>query len=1059
MPFGQNPLQFEPQTSVGTVSTTITTPNNAQPVSLVDRVQSQIKQQRPTRITQPGYEVYFYSRFGGGGKNPWGSNLTPATYSGSPGTSTGVTTMKNVTPDIFFNSKMYDFNNASAPGVYSITVNTRVNNQQGSDASIRIIQPEGIEYFKPTMGYSPAKQPDYDTPNTHPGGTERIGVMDTVVIKLINKPQYGDTLRETVFRGVVKQIRRTKNPTGGTWIDLDLMDFTEWLIQLYAIPIGWFTTIAFNITGRGIAAQLLRYANQLYTGKWSPLGVPLAVAQNAAAKIAKIIDQALNTTFLEDIKLQSHAMDIPPLLWMENAQLINKGIPDDAFMGQGTIQNLLNTVVFKPDGSVNNAGTILSNAKTFVANIGSQIWTAAQSIWSGQFSNVVSAEDVESLTTYQRWATTTNLQSELNRSIVNQAPVGAGVKNNLQQIAWILSDVNLPLIFEFGHKQVWQTIYDFASRSMREAYFDFAPKIAGEPQCIYDTATVPEIKAYGAQLDDIHPNIGILKYRLSPCFIPYDASKDFNSKTSNTNTSTQFRFFSISDDDMLLTEATEDEGGVFTAVLAFGSSIDPETIADDALKVLLLSQGNVLSFAQSIDTDIERRIGYRFMSNHDNNIAIPLLNYLLGYIQLERSQLNMFNQTITILGNPYIQPGSIVRIESQHVDYYCSGVMHSWNLQSGYQTILTLQYGHSTGRPPSGARGGSNPNVLSQTQAAQCHLDLTPLNSLGISSTLTVGNVNELCLVSTLWKFMTCGTREDAVLTGLRPEAAKGAQLKCGGPASTLGIPKWPFPVYGPLGIQATTNDLQNALCKFQTGMPLSIKYISALLKKYKDSTTQMGSPNAAFAGINQSDTFEKVVAAWFTDDGSQTQFDPATLSLVITSLRKLYDDCKNCLATPVSEFQANTDAEVMAATKGLKMVNPLTGTLDSGDVTLVSTFGNPNNQGRKHDGIDLAHPGDDTGKPIYAAAAGRIISTQSIGESGGYGNLTIIDCGNGITMYYAHQSQFLVSNGQNVAVGHEIGLEGNTGESFGAHLHFEIRENGNPRNPIPILSQNGVNI
>jgi murein DD-endopeptidase MepM/ murein hydrolase activator NlpD len=100
----------------------------------------------------------------------------------------------------------------------------------------------------------------------------------------------------------------------------------------------------------------------------------------------------------------------------------------------------------------------------------------------------------------------------------------------------------------------------------------------------------------------------------------------------------------------------------------------------------------------------------------------------------------------------------------------------------------------------------------------------------------------------------------------------------------------------------------------------------------------------------------------------------------------------------------------------------------------------------RLHAGVDMAAP---IGTPIRAAGAGVV---SSAGWGGGYGNLIMIDHGNGIVTRYAHLSQMDVAAGQPVSAGVLIGRMGTTGASTGSHLHFETRINGTPSNPACFL-------
>lgn len=128
-------------------------------------------------------------------------------------------------------------------------------------------------------------------------------------------------------------------------------------------------------------------------------------------------------------------------------------------------------------------------------------------------------------------------------------------------------------------------------------------------------------------------------------------------------------------------------------------------------------------------------------------------------------------------------------------------------------------------------------------------------------------------------------------------------------------------------------------------------------------------------------------------------------------------------------------------------MLWPVSGTVTSG-------FGerkNPLGLGDDfHPGLDIAA---DEGSPIAAAAAGRVISA---GPDGGYGNLIVIDNGNGVTTRYGHCSRIYARVGETVAAGQSIGAVGSTGHSTGPHLHFEVRIGTTPVDPKNYLSPPG---
>lgn len=101
---------------------------------------------------------------------------------------------------------------------------------------------------------------------------------------------------------------------------------------------------------------------------------------------------------------------------------------------------------------------------------------------------------------------------------------------------------------------------------------------------------------------------------------------------------------------------------------------------------------------------------------------------------------------------------------------------------------------------------------------------------------------------------------------------------------------------------------------------------------------------------------------------------------------------------------------------------------------------------GTLHPGIDIGVP---TGTPIHAAGSGTVVWC---GWMSGYGNLVMIDHHNGLATLYGHQSRIAASCGEQVSAGDVIGYVGCTGFCTGPHLHFEVRLNGTPVDPLGYL-------
>lgn len=146
--------------------------------------------------------------------------------------------------------------------------------------------------------------------------------------------------------------------------------------------------------------------------------------------------------------------------------------------------------------------------------------------------------------------------------------------------------------------------------------------------------------------------------------------------------------------------------------------------------------------------------------------------------------------------------------------------------------------------------------------------------------------------------------------------------------------------------------------------------------------------------------------------------------------------------------YQAMLAASVGSGNIGLVKSLNFRHPLDAGVYYISAIYGYSAAYGSAfHTGVDFATRGKTP--PIYASAPGVVISAS---YRRGYGNLVVVDHGNGITTYYAHMSQIGASVGQTVSKGQYIGRVGSTGNSTGNHVHFEIRINGKTINPLPYV-------
>jgi len=167
-----------------------------------------------------------------------------------------------------------------------------------------------------------------------------------------------------------------------------------------------------------------------------------------------------------------------------------------------------------------------------------------------------------------------------------------------------------------------------------------------------------------------------------------------------------------------------------------------------------------------------------------------------------------------------------------------------------------------------------------------------------------------------------------------------------------------------------------------------------------------------------------------------KTRSDRANLQDHVESL----EAASNKITGQLNEAQQQNAGDLPIRKGNGSMIYPI-------NAPLSSPFGP--RWGRLHAGIDLSAA---EGTPIRAADGGKVVLMQGTGASGGYGNYTCVQHTATMSTCYAHQSRFGTSTGANVSQGQVIGYVGNTGNSFGAHLHFEVRINGSPVNPLNYL-------
>ena len=211
------------------------------------------------------------------------------------------------------------------------------------------------------------------------------------------------------------------------------------------------------------------------------------------------------------------------------------------------------------------------------------------------------------------------------------------------------------------------------------------------------------------------------------------------------------------------------------------------------------------------------------------------------------------------------------------------------------------------------------------------------------------------------------------------------------------------------------------------------------------EQKTVVSSQDEAESIINEiKSDLVKEVEVFKTDKNEVSSKDTATKTLNEFKIAK-ETEYKNKKAEEAKKRAAAVKAKSLATVatgaptgniNGLALVVPVNGSVSS-------RFGSRGgSRSSVHTGLDIS---TSSGTGIRPVAAGTVVYA---GYKGSYGNLLIIDHGNGVQSYYAHCSALYVSAGQQVGTGSTVAAVGSTGNSTGPHLHLELRVNGTPVNP-----------
>ncbi len=213
--------------------------------------------------------------------------------------------------------------------------------------------------------------------------------------------------------------------------------------------------------------------------------------------------------------------------------------------------------------------------------------------------------------------------------------------------------------------------------------------------------------------------------------------------------------------------------------------------------------------------------------------------------------------------------------------------------------------------------------------------------------------------------------------------------------------------------------------------------------------------------GVDGELAFADAVAARSTDGGARTSGPAPVLSAAAAATPVVVPPPASTSPLARSRSEAPVLPAPLTTADGREILGSKAALLAAAAPSVVSPAVGPITSpfgyrwGRLHAGLDFGVP---IGSPIVAVMDGVVLRTSS--SRGGYGNLTVLQHADGTETRYAHQAQILVTDGQVIKVGELIGMSGNSGDSTGPHLHFEVRPGGgDPVDPRAWLAGQGVTV